>query len=234
MVWSVATHELIYEYPLIKYQPQNRACYFSDHHNCFYFSQCKRLPMRYYSTVHAESSVRLSIGMSQAVLPSLLPHFFGRDARATISKPISSPTYCRLRYRQSSTLATRHYNFDRTYSMSTPMKLETFPLEVWLRILDFSTPEVHRAASQLSSAFHQISRKRLYDTIVFGNQVYLGVTRDTAYGATWCRDLKLFHKLHKGRDDWKPYVRRVYVQCCKLLFFVNDVFCETRLSAAIW
>jgi hypothetical protein len=132
-----------------------------------------------------------------------------------------------------STIATRHYNLDRTYSMSTSMEPETFPLEVWLRILNYSTPAVHRAISQLSSAFHHISRRRLYDTIVFGNQVYLGVTRDTAYGATWCRDLKLFHKLHKGRDDWKPHVRRVYVQCCKSMV-CNDVLCEYRLSAAIW
>jgi hypothetical protein len=169
------------------------------------------------------------------VLPSLLPHFSSfttRDARAT-NPDMSSPTHCRLRYHQLSTVATRHYNLDHKYSMSTSLKPETFPPEVWLRILDFSTPAVHRAISQLSSAFHHISRRRLYDTIVFGNQVYLGVTRDTAYGATWCRDLKLFYKLHKGRDDWKPYVRGVYVQYCESMVF-NDVLCEDRLSAAIW
>jgi hypothetical protein len=98
------------------------------------------------------------------------------------------------------------------------MGSKTFPLEVWLRILDYSTPSVHRTMSQLWSAFHQISRRRLYDTIVFGNQVYQGITKDTAHDATWCRDLKLFYQLHKNRDDWKSVVQRVYIQCCKSPF----------------
>jgi hypothetical protein len=99
--------------------------------------------------------------------------------------------------------------------MSTSKEFETFPLEVWLKVLDHSTPRVHRAMSQLSSTFHEIARKRLYHTLVFGNQVYRGITRDTAHDATWCRDLQLFHQLHKGRDDWKSLVHRVYIQCCK-------------------
>jgi hypothetical protein len=100
-------------------------------------------------------------------------------------------------------------------TMATSSETETFPLEVWLKILDYSTPRVHRAMSQLSSAFHEIARKRLYHTLVFGNQVYQGITKDTAHGATWCRDLKLFYQLHKNRDDWKSLVQRVYIQCCK-------------------
>jgi hypothetical protein len=79
--------------------------------------------------------------------------------------------------------------------------------------------------SQLSSAFHQITRKKLYHTLVFGDQVYLGVTRDTACNGTWCRDLKLFYKVHKGRGDWKQYVHRVYMQCCKSISIIG-VLCE--------
>jgi hypothetical protein len=100
------------------------------------------------------------------------------------------------------------------------MHFEGFPLEIWLRILDYSTSRVRRAISQLSSAFQQVSRKRLYHTLVFGNQVYLGATRETAYDGTWCRDPRLFYKLHKNRHDWKPYVHRVYIQCCKSLAMI--------------
>lgn len=93
---------------------------------------------------------------------------------------------------------------------------ETFPLEVWLRILEYSSTGVHRAMSQISSTFHQITLKRLYHTVVFGAEGYGGFTKGTTHDATWCRDLELFYELHKDRDDWKPHVRRVYLQCGKL------------------
>lgn len=117
--------------------------------------------------------------------------------------------------------------------MSESRQSETFPLEVWLRVLDYGTPSVHRAMSQLSSAFHQISRKRLYHTLVFGNQVYMGVTSDTASDATWCRDPKLFYKVHKDRNDLKQYVHRVYVQCCKSILIIC-VLCSSEGPLAPW
>lgn len=100
--------------------------------------------------------------------------------------------------------------------MSTPTEFEVFPLEVWLRILEFSSVELHKTMSQLSSAFQQITRKRLYHTLVFGDQGHLGVKREAAYDAIWCRDPELFYALHEHRDDWKPHVHRVYLQCGKL------------------
>ena len=114
--------------------------------------------------------------------------------------------------------------------MSTPTNFEGFPLEVWLRILDYSTPSIHRTLYRLLSAFHQITRKRLYHTLVFGNQVYLGYTKETAYDGTWCRDLELFYKLHKNRNDWKPHVHRVYIQCCKSTSVVPDQCALRRRS----
>lgn len=99
--------------------------------------------------------------------------------------------------------------------MSLSTEFEVFPLEVWLRILEYSSIRVHRTMSQLSSAFHEITRKRLYHTLVFRDRGYLGVTKDTAYNATWCRDLELFWDLHAERDDWQSYVHRVYIQCGK-------------------
>lgn len=171
-------------------------------------------------------------------LPTFAPSSFlqfhpDRNARATT--PTLYPRgYTALPLRKPSTFLTRHYNSILPIcSMSTPTASETFPLEVWLRILYYSTPNVHRTMSQLSSAFHQISRKRLYDTIVFGNQVYLGVTRSTAYEVTWCRDLKLFYGSHKDRNDWKLLVHRVYVQCCKLMS-CNAVLSRNEISLATW
>jgi hypothetical protein len=156
-----------------------------------------------------------------------------RNARATIPTLYPGRRTALPLWRPSASL-TRHYNLIQPIcSMSTPMAPEAFPPEVWLRILDYSTPSVYRAMSQLSSTFHQLSRKRLYDTIVFGNQVYLGVTRGTAYEATWCRDLKLFYALHKDRNEWKSFVHRVYVQCCKLIF-CNAMLSKNEIPLATW
>jgi hypothetical protein len=181
-----------------------------------------------------EVSYQLARQYDSSLAPSSFLQFHpDRDARATV--PTLYPhRYTALPLWRPSTSLTRHYNLIQPICpMSTPMAYQTFPLEVWLRILDYSTPSVHRTMSQLSSAFHQISRNRLYDTIVFGNQVYLGVTRGTAYEATWCRDLKLFYALHKGRNDWKSFVQRVYVQCCKLIS-CNTVLFRNEISRATW
>jgi hypothetical protein len=144
-----------------------------------------------------------SFFVSQVLPPSFLPCTrkipnFTHVRESCDSNPLLPSTHSRFQDRNLSDTASPSHQIP---TMSTSKGFETFPLEVWLKILDYSTPRVHRAMSQLSSAFHEIARKRLYHTLVFGNQVYRGITRDTAHDATWCRDLQLFHQLHKGRDD---------------------------------
>ncbi|THY17693.1 hypothetical protein D6D01_07438 [Aureobasidium pullulans] len=96
--------------------------------------------------------------------------------------------------------------------MRSSAEWDTFPLEVWLCILDHSSVGVHKAMSQLSSTFHELTKKRLYHTLVLGDKASLGIAKDATNDATWCRDLDLFYKLHKDRNDWQSFVRRVYLQ----------------------
>lgn len=100
--------------------------------------------------------------------------------------------------------------------MRSSAEWNTFPLEVWLCILDHSSVGVHKAMSQLSSAFNEVTKKRLYHTLILGDKASLGIAKDATNDATWCRDLDLFYKLHKGRDDWQSLVRRAYLENGKL------------------
>lgn len=95
-------------------------------------------------------------------------------------------------------------------------KYEIFPLEIWLRILHYSPISVHASMSKVSSTFRDIARRRLYHTLVIGDEDgSLGITGDdpTLDDATWVKSPQRFLESHSGHQDWKPYVRRVYVQC---------------------
>lgn len=57
---------------------------------------------------------------------------------------------------------------------------------------------------------------KLFHTLILGDKASLGIAKDATNDATWCRDLDLFYKLHKGRDDWQSLVRRAYLENGKL------------------
>ncbi|KEQ89436.1 hypothetical protein M438DRAFT_6519 [Aureobasidium pullulans EXF-150] len=113
-----------------------------------------------------------------------------------------------------------------SHTMRSSAEWNTFPLEVWLCILDHSSVGVHKAMSQLSSAFNEVTKKRLYHTLILGDKAPLGIAKDATNDAAWCRDLHLFYKLHKDRDDWQSLVRRVYLENGDH----RDVFPESRTS----
>ncbi|THX35294.1 hypothetical protein D6D12_00204 [Aureobasidium pullulans] len=110
--------------------------------------------------------------------------------------------------------------------MRSSAEWNTFPLEVWLCILDHSSVGVHKAMSQLSRAFNEVTKKRLYHTLILGDKTSLGIAKDATDDATWCRDLDVFYKSHKDRNDWQSLVRRVYLQNGDH----RDVFPEPRPS----
>ncbi|THZ42571.1 hypothetical protein D6C90_05261 [Aureobasidium pullulans] len=105
-----------------------------------------------------------------------------------------------------------------------------------------ATPiSVHASMSKVSSTFRDIARRRLYHTLVIGDEDgSLGITGDdpTLDDATWVKSPQRFLESHSGHQDWKSCVRRVYVQCGILrgrpvLVLGPEVEVETEYSNAI-
>ncbi|KAG9699816.1 hypothetical protein KCU95_g1260, partial [Aureobasidium melanogenum] len=70
--------------------------------------------------------------------------------------------------------------------------------------------------------------------MVFGHQGLGGFTKDTNHDATWCRDLELFYESHKDRNDWKPHVHRVYIQCDDSYFDDDGITLLNEEDEAVW